>query len=76
MNAGLMSLIGIWFLVACANPMSKPLTVLQAPEGVSPAVAEQLDRGNAMFAAQKWAEAEQIYRQTIVAEPTLAEASL
>ena len=54
--------------------MSKPLTVLQAPAGVSPAVAAQLDRGNALFAAQKWAEAEQVYRQTIAAEPTLAEA--
>ena len=74
MNARLMSLIGIWFLVACTSPLSKPLTVLQAPAGVSPAVAAQLERGNALFSAQKWAEAEQVYRQTIAAEPTLAEA--
>lgn len=74
MNARLMSVIGIWFLVACTSPIAKPLTVLQAPEGVSPAVTAQLDRGNALFAAQKWAEAEQAYRQTIAAEPTLAEA--
>ncbi|MDE3039746.1 MAG: tetratricopeptide repeat protein [Nitrospirota bacterium] len=74
MNARLMSLIGIWFLVACTSPLSKPLTVLQAPAGVSPAVAAELDRGNALFSAQKWAEAEQVYRQTIAAEPTLAEA--
>jgi Flp pilus assembly protein TadD len=37
-------------------------------------VAAQLDRGNALYADQKWAEAEQVYRQTIAAEPTLAEA--
>jgi Flp pilus assembly protein TadD len=74
MNAVFVSAIGVWFLVACTSPTSKPLTVLQAPAGVSPAVATQLDRGNALFAAQKWAEAEQIYRQTITAEPTLAEA--
>lgn len=74
MNARLIGLIGIWFLVACTSPMSKPMTVLQAPAGVSPAVAAQLDRGNALFAAQKWGEAEQVYRQTIAAEPTLAEA--
>lgn len=74
MNARLMGLIGIWFLVACTSPMSKPMTVLQAPAGVSPAVATQLDRGNDLFAAQKWVEAEQVYRQTIAAEPTLAEA--
>ncbi len=74
MNATLVSLIGMWFLVACASPLSKPLTVLQAPAGVSPAVAAQLDRGNALFSTQKWSEAEQAYRQTIAAEPSLAEA--
>lgn len=74
MNARLISLVGIWFLVACASPLSKPLTVLQAPAGVSPAVTAQLERGNTLFAAQKWAEAEQVYRQTIAAEPGLAEA--
>lgn len=74
MNATFVSLIGIWFLVACASPLSKPVTVLQAPAGVSPAVTAQLERGNALFSAQKWAEAEQVYRQTIAAEPTLAEA--
>jgi tetratricopeptide (TPR) repeat protein len=74
MNAVLITVIGMWFFVACASPISKPLNVLQAPAGVSPVVATQLDRGNALFAAQKWAEAEQVYRQTIAAEPTLAEA--
>ena len=74
MNATFVGVIGIWFLAACASPMSKPINVLQAPAGVSPVVAAQLDRGNALYAAQKWAEAEQVYRQTIAVEPTLAEA--
>jgi Tfp pilus assembly protein PilF len=74
MNVTFLSLLGIWFLVACTSPQSKPPTVLQAPAGVSPAVTAQLERGNALFSAQKWAEAEQVYRETVAAEPTLAEA--
>ena len=74
MNARFVPVIALWFFVACTSPLPKPLTVLLAPAGVSPAVATQLDKGNALFAAQKWAEAEQIYRQVIATEPTLAEA--
>ena len=74
MNATFLGVIGLWFLAGCASPISKPLTVLEAPAGVSPAVATQIDQGNALFAVQKWAEAEQIYRQAIATEPTLAEA--
>ncbi|MCX5723941.1 MAG: tetratricopeptide repeat protein [Nitrospirae bacterium] len=74
MNAKLLGLIGIGILVACTSPIQKPPTVLPAPSGISPALATQLDRGNALFVAQKWDEAEQVYRQTIAAEPTLAEA--
>ena len=74
MNATFLGVIGLWFLAGCASPISKPLTVLEAPAGVSPAVATQLDKGNALFAAQKWAEAEQLYRQAIATAPTLAEA--
>lgn len=74
MNARFVSVMGLWLLAACTSPMAKPIMVLQAPSGVSPAVATQLEQGNALFAAQKWAEAEQVYRQTIAAEPTLAEA--
>ena len=48
MNATLVRVIGIWFLVACASPISKPLTVLQAPAGVSPALTAHLKRGNAL----------------------------
>lgn len=47
MNTTFVSVIGVWFLVACASPISKPLTVLQAPAGVSPAMTE-LERGNAL----------------------------
>lgn len=74
MNVRLMSLFVMLFLVACTSPMPKPPTVLQAPAGVASAVATQLERGNALFSAQKWVEAEEAYRQTIVAAPTLAEA--
>ena len=74
MNARFVPVLALWFLTACTSPLSKPLTVLQAPAGISPAVATQLDKGNALFAEQKWAEAEQIYRQAIATEPTLAEA--
>ncbi len=48
MNTTFVSVIGVWFLVACASPISKPLTVLQAPAGVSPAMTAQLERGNAL----------------------------
>lgn len=74
MNAVFVGLMATCFLVACASPLPKPIVVLQAPAGISPALATQLERGNDLFAAQKWAEAEQIYRQTIAADPTLAEA--
>lgn len=74
MNARWLGVVGIWFLAACTSPISKPISVLQAPAGVSSAVATQLERGNDLFAAQKWAEAEEAYRQTIATDPTLAEA--
>lgn len=74
MNARFVPVFVLWFLTACTSPLPKPLTVLQAPAGVSSAVTTQIDQGNALFAVQKWAEAEQIYRQAIAAEPTLAEA--
>lgn len=74
MKSRLLGLVGIWFLAACTSPISKPPTVLQAPAGISFAVVTQLERGNALFVAQKWAEAEEAYRQTIAAAPNFAEA--
>lgn len=74
MNVRWLGYIGIGVLVACTSPIQKPPTVLSAPPGVAPAVATQMDRGNALYAAQKWDEAEQVYRQMIAVEPTLAEA--
>lgn len=74
MKSRLLGLVGIWFLAACTSPISKPPTVLQAPAEISSAVVTQLERGNALFAAQKWAEAEEAYRQTIAAAPNFAEA--
>jgi Flp pilus assembly protein TadD len=74
MNVRSLSLFVLLSLTACTSPITKPPTVLQAPAGMSSAIVTQLERGNALFAAQKWAEAEEVYRQTIVAAPTFAEA--
>ena len=74
MNVRSMSLFLLFCLTSCASPITKPPTVLQAPSGMSSAIVTQLEKGNAFFAAQKWAEAEEAYRQTIAAAPTFAEA--
>jgi len=47
---------------------------LQAPAGTKPEVVQQLEQGNARFASRDWAGAEQAFRRTITADPTLAEA--
>ncbi|MCX5720598.1 MAG: tetratricopeptide repeat protein [Nitrospirae bacterium] len=74
MNVRSMSLFLLFCLTACTSPITKPPTVLQAPAGMPSAIVTQLERGNALFAAQKWAEAEEAYRQAIAAAPTFAEA--
>ena len=61
-------------LVGCSSQAGKATTVLGAPSGTEPAVAAQLEKGNALFASRDWAGAEQAFRQTIAADPTLAEA--
>ncbi len=63
-----------WMLNGCTSPMHAQTSVLQAPAGTAPAVTAQLDRGNTMFGAGDWAGAEQAFRETIAAQPTLAEA--
>jgi Flp pilus assembly protein TadD len=47
---------------------------LAAPSGTNPTVATQLEKGNTLFASRDYAGAEQAFRQTITADPTLAEA--
>ncbi|MCG3777552.1 MAG: hypothetical protein JW388_0246 [Nitrospira sp.] len=74
MNVRCMSLLVLVSLTACTSLIAKSPAVLPAPAGTSSTVVMQLERGNALFAAQKWAEAEAAYRQTIAAAPTVAEA--
>jgi Flp pilus assembly protein TadD len=61
-------------LTGCASQASKSHAMLTAPAGTNPAVATQLDRGNALFSSRDYAGAEQAFRQTIAADSTLAEA--
>ena len=63
-----------WVLVGCTSPMRAQTSVLQAPAGTAPAVTAQLDRGNNLFGKGDWAGAEKAFRETIAAQPTLAEA--
>ena len=74
MNVRSLSLFMLLSLTACTSLITKPPTVLQAPAGMPSAIVTQLERGNALFDAQKWAEAEEVYRQTIVAAPALTKA--
>lgn len=61
-------------LTGCASQASKSQAMLTAPAGTKPAVATQLETGNALFASRDYAGAEQAFRQTIAADSTLAEA--
>lgn len=61
-------------VVACSSQSNKARNVLPAPNGTKAAVAAQLEKGNALFASRDWGGAEQAFRQTITADPTLAEA--
>lgn len=67
-------LVLLFVLAGCAGKQAKIAAVLTAPAGTKPVVAAQLEKGNGLFAARDWAGAEQAFRQTIAAEPTLAEA--
>lgn len=61
-------------LVGCASEPGLKMTVLTAPTGTKPAVATQLEKGNILYHSRDWTGAEQAFRQTIAADPTLAEA--
>jgi Tfp pilus assembly protein PilF len=61
-------------VAACASQPGLKTTVLTAPTGTKPDVAAQLEKGNALYDSRDWAGAEQAFRQTIAADPTLAEA--
>src|SRR5262245_31679432 len=61
-------------LVGCTKNSGPTATVLTAPGGTKSDGPAQVDRGNSLFASQDWAGAEQAFRQTITADPSLAEA--
>jgi len=61
-------------VLGCSSHSRKARNVLAAPSGANPAVAMQLEKGNALFASSDFAGAEQAFRQPIAADATLAEA--
>jgi Flp pilus assembly protein TadD len=61
-------------VLGCSSHARKARNVLAAPSGTNPAVATQLEKGNALFASSDFAGAEQAFRQTIAADSALAEA--
>jgi Flp pilus assembly protein TadD len=67
-------LLFLSLLVGCAGQSSKNYMLLTAPAGTKPAVAAQLEKGSALFSSRDYAGAEQAFKHTIAAEPTLAEA--
>ena len=71
-SLGMMVLLCL--LAGCTKSSGPTLIVLAAPVGTKPEVAAQIERGNSLFASQDWVGAEQAFRQTIAADPSLAEA--
>jgi Flp pilus assembly protein TadD len=54
--------------------MAPPSSVLSAPTGSPADMVTKLEEGNQLFDKKDYASAEQSYRRTIAAYPTLAEA--
>jgi Flp pilus assembly protein TadD len=61
-------------VLGCSSQSSKTAGVLTVPAGTKPAVAAQLERGNALFASSDFAGAEQAFRQALLVDATSAEA--
>ncbi len=61
-------------VLGCSSQSSKAVSVLAAPAGTKPAVAAQLEKGNALFASSDYAGAEQAFRQALAVDATSAEA--
>jgi len=66
--------LSLCLLAGCASQSPKQTVLLGAPTGTKPAVALQMEHGMGQFDARDYAGAEQTFRQTIAAEPNLAEA--
>src|SRR5215813_12973610 len=60
--------------LGCASKMAPPSSVLSAPTGSPADMVTKLEEGNQLFDKKDYASAEQSYRRTIAAYPTLAEA--
>ncbi len=67
-------ILPLLFLMGCASQAAKVPTMLAAPANTKPEVAAQLEKGNALFMSRDLAGAEQLFKQTIATDPTLAEA--
>ncbi|HEY7532421.1 MAG TPA: hypothetical protein VH681_06500 [Nitrospiraceae bacterium] len=74
MKAGVLVVLGVGVMLGCTSVKAPPSSVLAAPTGTSADMTAQLEEGNRLFYAKDWAAAEQSYRRTIKANPTLAEA--
>lgn len=60
--------------LGCASQKAPPSLVLSAPTGSPGEMVAKLEEGNQLFYTKDYASAEQSYRRTIAAYPTLAEA--
>ncbi|BCA53490.1 conserved exported protein of unknown function [Nitrospira sp. KM1] len=67
-------LLVLFTLIAGCSKTTQAMNTLQPPPDVTPAVAAELQKGNALFASRDWSGAEQAYRHTIVLDPSVAEA--
>lgn len=66
--------LGLCGILGCASQKAPPSSVLSAPTGSPSDIVAKLEEGNRLFSSKDYARAEQSYRQTITANPTLAEA--
>jgi len=60
--------------LGCSSQSGKAANVLPPPSGTKPAVATQIEKGNALFASRDFTGAEEAFRQAIVVDSTSAEA--
>jgi tetratricopeptide (TPR) repeat protein len=74
MKSQVLIVLGLCGALGCASPKAPPSSVLPAPTGSPSDMVVKLEEGNRLFVTKDYARAEQSYRQTIAAHPTLAEA--
>jgi Flp pilus assembly protein TadD len=74
MQRTLLTVLLLSLFLGCSTRSTRVSNVLAAPNGTNTTVATQLEKGNTLFASRDYAGAEQAFRQTITADPTLAEA--